>query len=77
MSQENRNQGEGNREAAKRYNEAQQSFVEDGGVEEAAEDRRKLSDEEKAEAERAEKAGKARAKETDPNVVRDFEEAAE
>lgn len=67
----NLNQGEGNREAAEHYNEAQQDFVRKGGVEEKTEERRRMSDAERREAERAEQAGKDRAKEEDPNVARD------
>lgn len=72
MSKTDKNQGEGDREAARRYNEAQQTFVEEGGVEEAAEDRENLSGEALKEAEEAERKGKERAKEKDPSVVRNF-----
>jgi hypothetical protein len=57
------NQGEGNREAARRYNEDQQQFVQSGKVEQAAED---AKGQDPAEAEAAEKAGKERAKGFDP-----------
>lgn len=68
------NQGEGNREAAREYNEAQQRFVEQGKVDEAARKAKKdlEADVEKDELGRAEKEGKARAKEFDPNVKRDY-----
>lgn len=62
-------QGEGDRESAKRYNEATQDFVESGKVEEAAE---KASEQSKDEAESAEAKGRSRAKEFDPQVERDF-----
>lgn len=65
------NQGEGNREAAKAYNEETQRFVEAGKVEKsAAEAKAAVEGEEKAELEEAERAGLARAKEFDPNVKR-------
>ncbi|MCU0893087.1 MAG: hypothetical protein MUD06_01995 [Rhodospirillales bacterium] len=65
------NQGEGNREAAKAYNEETQRFVEAGKVEKSAADAKAaVEGEEKAELEEAERAGRARAKEFDPNVKR-------
>ncbi len=68
------NQGEGNREAAREYNEAQQRFVEQGKVDEAVQKAKKNleADVEKDELGRAEKEGRARAKEFDPNVKRDY-----
>ncbi len=65
------NQGEGNREAAKAYNEETQRFVEAGKVEKsAAEAKAAVEGEEKAELEEAERIGRAHAKEFDPNVKR-------
>lgn len=65
------NQGEGNREAARAYNEETQRFVEAGKVEKGAADAKAaVEGEEKAELEEAERAGLARAKEFDPNVKR-------
>lgn len=65
------NQGEGNREAAKAYNEETQRFVEAGKVEKsAAEAKAAVEGEEKADLEEAEREGRARAKEFDPNVKR-------
>lgn len=62
------NQGEGNREAAKAYNEETQRFVEAGKVEPSAADAKAaVEGEEKAELEEAERIGRARAKEFDPN----------
>ncbi len=69
MGDKNRNQGEGDRESAKRYNEDTQAFVKSGKVEDAA---RKAGEGDKQEMERAEKAGKDRAKEFDPAVKRDY-----
>jgi hypothetical protein len=65
------NQGEGNREAAKAYNEETQRFVEAGKVEKSAADAKAaVEGEEKAELEEAERTGLAHAKEFDPNVKR-------
>jgi hypothetical protein len=72
--QSSENQGEGNREAARQYNEAQREFVREGKVDEQATDRSNMSEAERREAERAEAEGKAHAKEKDPNVVRDYDE---
>ena len=57
------NQGEGDRESAKRYNEEQKEFVESGKVEQHRDDRANLSESEKQELEKAEEAGKSHAKE--------------
>lgn len=66
------NQGEGNREAGKAYNEETQRFVEAGKVEaSAAEAKAAVEGPKKAELEEAERVGKARAKELDPNEKRD------
>ena len=64
-----KNQGEGDREAARRYNEGQREFVKSGKVKQAAE---QAKEQDPAEAEAAEKAGKARAKEFDPAETRDY-----
>jgi hypothetical protein len=69
MENKPRNPGEGDRESAKRYNEKTRKFVESGKVEEAA---RNAAKGDKQEMERAEQAGKARAKELDPAVNRDY-----
>ena len=63
------NQGEGDREAARRYNEDQQQFVLSGKVDEAA---RKAGDQDPDEARKAEQAGRDRAKEFDPEETRDY-----
>lgn len=66
------NQGEGNRGAAEVYNEETKKFVKSGKVEESAADAKKaVEGGEKAELDAAEKAGRERAKEMDPNVHRD------
>lgn len=61
-------QGEGDKEAAREYNEATRDFVESGKVSEATENN---GEQDPAEAERAERAGRDRAKEKDPSVSRD------
>ena len=71
MTVEEKNQGEGNREAARRYNEAGHEFVKSGQVDEKT-GAETLTEEEQRELEEAEKAGKARAKEKDPAVTRDY-----
>lgn len=63
-------QGEGNKEAAREYNEATRKFVESGRVEEAAE---QAKGQDPSEAERAEQAGIERAKEKDPAVHREYD----
>ncbi|MBL1255714.1 hypothetical protein [Methylocystis sp. Sn-Cys] len=58
-----RNEGEGNRTAARQYNEAQRKFVESGKVEQAAKDaEHALETEEAEELKRAEEKGRAHAK---------------
>ena len=64
-------QGEGNREAAKNFNDAQQKFVESGRVAKASENAKPKSKEEADELARAEASGRSRAKEEDPAVHRD------
>lgn len=64
------NQGEGDRESAKRYNEATRKFVESGKVDEAA---RKAAGQDPTEAKKSERKGRERAKEVDPAVHREYE----
>ena len=63
-------QGEGNYEAARRYDEAQKRFVDSGRVEEAAEQAAPKSQAEADALRRAEEAGKSHAKDEDPDVER-------
>ncbi len=56
------NQGEGNREAAKEYNEATEDFVESGKVEENADKHENLANEEMQKLEKAKEEAKERAK---------------
>lgn len=64
-----KNEGEGNRTAARRYNEGARKTAE-RGIQEKPEN---LSDEERLELERAEEEGRSRAKELDPSVDRDYQ----
>jgi len=59
-----RNQGEGDRESARRYNEDTQKFAKSGKVDEAA----RTATEDRA----AEDKGRERAKEDDPQLRRDY-----
>jgi hypothetical protein len=64
-------QGEGNYEAAREYNEATRDFVQSGRAEKAARDAEPRDAAEAKSLERAEQAGKERAKGEDPAVTRD------
>ena len=57
------NQGEGDKESAKRYNEEQKEFIDSGKVEEKRDERANLSEQERQELERAEDIGKSHSKE--------------
>lgn len=63
-------QGEGDYRAARRYNEATREFVEDEDVVEAARDAEPQSEREQQQLERAEQAGRQRAKDEDPLLDR-------
>ena len=63
------NQGEGNREAAQRYNRDTRAFVESGRVAEAVD---QAAEQDPSEAEQAEQAGRERAREEDPALERDY-----
>lgn len=62
MSSKPDNQGEGNKEADRRYRESTREFVESGKVEDAAADAATMSAEELEEARRAEEKAKSHAK---------------
>ena len=64
-----RNEGEGNRTAARRYNEGAHETARKGKQPEAS----PKSEQERREMEEGEKTGRARAKEIDPSVERDFD----
>ena len=66
-----RNEGEGNKTAARQYNEAQRRFVETGKVEKKAREAEKsLQGREKGELERAEAIGKRHMVAEDPQITR-------
>jgi phage repressor protein C with HTH and peptisase S24 domain len=68
MSTQN-NEGEGNRTAAKQYNDAQKTFAESGKVDAAAQDAAKAVDgREGSEPHKAEEAGKRHAHGEDPQL---------
>lgn len=63
-------QGEGDYQAARRYNEGTREFVKDEDVAEAARDAEPQSASEEQQLERAEQAGRQRAKDEDPLLDR-------
>jgi hypothetical protein len=67
---EPRNEGEGNRTAARRYNEAQRRFAQSGQVEKAREAEKALGGSEKSDMDRAEKVGKRHMTGEDPQITR-------
>jgi len=71
--QRQRNEGEGNRAAARHYNEAQQRFVESGKVDEKAREAEEaLQGPERRELEDAELIGKRHAAKEDPEIKRKY-----
>ena len=66
------NQGEGDRESAKRYNDKTREFVKSGRADEAAGN---AAGQDPTEAQRSERAGRERAKEVDPAVHRNYRES--
>jgi uncharacterized protein (TIGR02284 family) len=76
MTGKQRNEGEGNKTAAKEYNEATRKFVDSGKVDpKAGEAARARESAERSELDRAEQAGKSHAKEEDPQLNRRREPA--
>ena len=65
-----KNQGEGDTESARRYNESQQDFVNSARPRAAIDDAGEVDPDELEDLEDAEQAGLARAKEEDPAVLR-------
>lgn len=61
--------GEGDRESDRRYRKDARKFVEEGKVDEAAENARNMSDDEKRESLTAEEIGKSRARDEDPEIA--------
>jgi hypothetical protein len=71
--QQRDNEGEGNRTAAREYNEAQRRFVESGKVDEKArEAERAMEGPERRELEDAELVGKRHAAKEDPEIKRRY-----
>lgn len=71
MADRRKNQGEGNREAARDYNDRTRDFVRSGHVEERAQEaKRALEGAERDELEAAERIGKSHGKGEDPVVKR-------
>ncbi len=73
MTGKQRNEGEGNKTAAKQYNEETRKFARSGKVESQAKTAEAArAGTEKTELERAEQQGKRKAKEEDPQIRRDY-----
>jgi hypothetical protein len=69
MATKQKNQGEGDKESARKYNEATEKFAKSGKVDEAARQaRRDVEGPKGAELADAERAGKSRAKGEDPQL---------
>ncbi len=60
--------GEGDRESDRKYREDTERFVKEGKVEQAAEEARDMTEEEKRESHLAEEKGRSRAREEDPEI---------
>lgn len=70
------NEGEGNRTAAREYNKDTKAFVDKGEVDKAAREAREaMEGGERGDLDEARKEAKARAREHDPEEVRDYKEA--
>lgn len=67
-----RNEGEGNKTAARQYNEAQRRFADSGKVEEKAREAEKSLDTEKPKLEQAEPIGKRHKAAEDPEITRKY-----
>jgi hypothetical protein len=65
-----RNESEGNKTAAREYNEAQRRFVESGKVDEKAQEAKKALDADKRELQRAEAVGNRHSHSEDPALKR-------
>jgi hypothetical protein len=72
MSKSKDLQGEGNYDAAREFDQAEEKFVKSGKVEQAARDAEPKTPKEKEEMERAEQAGRQKAKEEEPALKRPF-----
>jgi hypothetical protein len=71
-----KNQGEGDKESAARYNEDLQRAMKKSSYEHKAKEAARALDHEGPELRQAEEKGKARAKEEDPQVAQDFKKPA-
>jgi hypothetical protein len=69
---QSRNEGEGNRTAAREYNDAQRDFVKSGKVKDTARQAERALDREKRELDEAEAIGRSREKAEDPAVKRKY-----
>jgi hypothetical protein len=67
-----RNEGEGNKTAARKYNEAQHRFVESGQVDGKAREAERALDRDKRELQRAEAIGKRHKVAEDPEITRKY-----
>jgi hypothetical protein len=73
MTKQQKNEGEGNRTAAKAYNKGVQDFVKSGRVDKAAKEAEKaVEGAEREELDAAEREGKSHAREFDPEEERDY-----
>jgi hypothetical protein len=71
MGDKQKNEGEGNRTAARAYNEATEKFAKGGRVQEQGERAKKAVDsEQRAELDQAERVGKSKARGEDPALKR-------
>ena len=71
MTEKQRNEGEGNRTAARVYNRATEEFARSGKVEEQAKRAEQaIEGPQRAELQRAEEAGKSKSRGEDPAVLR-------
>lgn len=75
MADSMKNQGEGDRESAKKYNEDVRDFEDKEDVTEKAKEAEDQLEKDTAELEEAEEEGREKAKEFDPQVHRDRKDA--
>lgn len=72
QDQNSRNEGEGNRTAARQYNEAQRRFAESGKVEKRAREADQALSKQKRELDKAEAIGKSHQRAEDPEITRKY-----
>lgn len=73
---EQRNEGEGNKTAARHYNEKTEEFAKSGKVDEKAREAAKAVDQDKGDLKRAEQEGKSHSKGEDPKLKTGSEKSA-